>query len=44
MVEFNAGNRRYVVLLPESMMYVVLIPIIQDKKAKISSIDNYIPV
>ena len=32
------------VLLPESMMYVVLIPIIQDTKAKISSIDNYISV
>ena len=30
--------------LPESMMYVVLIPIIKDKKAKISSIDNYRPV
>ena len=28
-------------LLPESMMAVVLIPIIKDKKAKISSIDNY---
>ena len=30
--------------LPESMMSVVLIPIIKDKKAKISSIDNYRPV
>ena len=29
--------------LPESMMSVVLIPIIKDKKAKIS-IDNYRPV
>ena len=32
------------VFLPESMMSVVLIPIIKDKKAKISSIDNYRPV
>ena len=31
-------------VLPESIMYVVLIPIIKDKKAKISSIDNYRPV
>ena len=32
--------------LPESMMSVVLIPIIKDKKAKVSnfSIDNYRPV
>ena len=30
--------------LPESIMSVVLIPIIKDKKAKISSIDNYRPV
>ena len=30
--------------LPESMMSVVLILIIKDKKAKISSIDNYRPV
>ena len=30
--------------LPESMMSVVLIPIIKDKKAKISSVDNYRPV
>ena len=30
--------------LPESMMSVVLIPIIKDKKANISSIDNYRPV
>ena len=30
--------------LPESMMSVVLIPIIKDTKAKISSIDKYRPV
>ena len=30
--------------LPESIMSVGLIPIIKDKKAKISSIDNYRPV
>ena len=32
------------VFLPESMISVVLIRIIKDKKAKISSIDNYRPV
>ena len=30
-------------VLPESLMSVVLIPIIKDKKVKISSIDNYRP-
>ena len=33
-----------VLFLYESMMSVLLIPIIKDKKAKISSIDNYRPV
>ena len=32
------------VFLLESMMYVVLIPKIKDKKGKISTIDNYRPV
>ena len=32
------------VFLPESIMSVVLIPIIKDKKPKISSIDAYRPV
>ena len=31
-------------VLPESLMSVVLIPIVKDKKVKISSIDNYRPV
>ena len=38
------GFMVHVFFLPESMMSVVLIPIIKDKKAKISSIDNYRPV
>ena len=29
---------------PESMMSVVLIPIIKDKNAKISSVEHYRPV
>ena len=37
----NTGFMMHVFFLPESIMSVVLFPIIKDKKAKISSIDNH---